>query len=676
MFKKILTFLITLFLITNVAWTFALTDSQKGAILNNFKKKQYDLLFDSSLWDFSNEFVDIFNISKKVDIYDNVWESNKSKREEVERKRIETLSKIDSLEESINQLDKDIKRAWERVTNINKSVIKIKREIEINAHTITLLKTKINDNTEILLDYLNYIYKKSNTIYENDKVDNLKSILLNDENISDLMNDLYFKWIIQVTGKKLIDNHRKFISDLYLNKVKLWKKESNLKSLRKMWIIERKILADKKAYKERILKVSKWKQSYYSKYIKDKLKVEKQLQLKSFQEKVKFNALRNDILKKYNCKFVDLWNEFTAEARSLSAKCLNINKMIYSESKLDESWKESDLEFSWPIEPRKWISAYFHDRWYKKDFWSEHEAVDIIAEQWTSIRAPADWYIVHITPPTTEDYAYVAIKHFDWYMTVYWHVSDVLVKEFDFVKKWDIFAQTWWEFWTLWAWFMTTWPHLHFEVFKDRQYIDPFTILDLSHIQFSRIPEKYEFKFYRDFKNRRWYEFKNKTTNSRVFKLIWDTEVERQQYLINTYATSSFNDWQMWVDESLDWNIDPSFVMCIWLAETTLWRNLASSYNVWNVWNNDRWDRKQLKNARSWIYLIISTLNNKYFNRYSFINEMSWAWRKTSELPSCKEQWTYCYATDTENWHRNVIKCMSHIKWNYVPDNYNFRLIK
>ena len=674
MIKKSLTFLIAFFLVLNATWTYALTNTQKGAILENFKKKQYDLLFDSNLWNFSSEFVDIFKVSKKVNIYDNVWESNKKQREEIERKRLETLNKIQSLEEAIKQLDNDISNASKKVVNINKNIIKIKKEIEINNQTITLLKNKIEENTEILLDYLNYIYKKSNTVYEKDKVDNLKSILLNDQDISDIMNDLHFKWIIQLTWKKLIDNHRKYISDLYLNKVKLQKKEKELRSLRKMWIIERKILSDKKKYKERILSISKWKQTYYSKYINDKLKIEKKLQLKSFKEKIRFNTLKKEILKKYNCEFVDLSNEYTVKARALSAKCLNINKMIYSESKLEKSWKESTLEFLWPVEPRKWISAYFHDKWYKKDFWSEHEAIDIVAEQWTSIRAPADWYVVHIEPPTSEDYAYVAIKHFDWYMTVYGHVSDVLVKEFDFVKKWDVFAQTWWEFWTLGAWYITTWPHLHFEVFKDKHYIDPLTVLDLSYIQFTRLPEKYQFKFYSDFKKRRWYEFKNKTTNTRVFKLKWDTEIERQKYLINTYATTAFDDWQMWVDESLEWNIDPSFVMCIWLAETTLGVNLASPYNVWNVWNNDRWDRKHLKNARSWIYLIVSTLNNKYFSRYSHVDEMSWAWRRISELPSCKEKWTYCYATDTKNWHKNIIKCMSHLKWTYVPDDYNFRL--
>jgi peptidoglycan hydrolase CwlO-like protein len=176
-----------------LSWTYALTDSQKGAILDNFKKKQYDLLFESGLGDFSKEFTDIFNISKKVDIYENISNTTKTQREEIEEKHIETLNKIKSLEDSIKQLDDDIAETLVRVDNINKSIITVKREMEVNEQTIDILKKKIDENTEIMLEYLIYIYKKSNTIYDEEKVDNLKSILLNEENISDLLNDLYFK---------------------------------------------------------------------------------------------------------------------------------------------------------------------------------------------------------------------------------------------------------------------------------------------------------------------------------------------------------------------------------------------------------------------------------------------------------------------------------------------------
>jgi hypothetical protein len=40
-------------------------------------------------------------------------------------------------------------------------------------------------------------------------------------------------------------------------------------------------------------------------------------------------------------------------------------------------------------------------------------------------------------------------------------------------------------------------------VFKDKKYIDPFTVLNLSYVQFTKLDEKYREKFYSDFKERR-----------------------------------------------------------------------------------------------------------------------------------------------------------------------------
>jgi hypothetical protein len=224
---------------------------------------------------------------------------------------------------------------------------------------------------------------------------------------------------------------------------------------------------------------------------------------------------------------------------------------------------------------------------------------------------------------------------------------------------------------------MTTWPHLHFEVYLDKNHVDPLNYLSLYNLKFKFLPEKYKFKYYNDFKEKLWYEFKNKKEKKWVFSLKWDTEIERQKYLINKYATSSFRNWDIWVSESLDWNIDPTFVMCIWLAETWLWRNLKTPYNVWNVWNTDSWATSQFLNARSWIYWIIKTLNNRYLGKYDTIDKLSCYWNKNARIcDKSKPIWDYVYASSPDHWHSNVVKCMSHIKWRYISDNYKFRLIK
>lgn len=661
----ITTFIFTL--LVSFSWTYALSETQKGKILNDFKQKQYDLIFESNLWNITSEFWDIFDVANKVNLYENIWNETQKKREEVQLKNEEVIKKITSLEEALKQLDDDINIATIKVKKINDNIIIVKDEIEVNTNTVELLKKKISENMELLLEYMIYIYKKWNTVYEDNELDNLKSILLNEENIWDVINDLYYNWIVQVTGKNLIDKHKKYVSELYLDKLDLEKRQKSLVQLRKMWVIEKKALDDKKDFKERILAVSKWQQSVYEKYVSDKLKIEKSIQLKTFQEKLKFNSIKNNILKKHNCDYVDI-SKNSAESRVLSWKCLDINKMIYSESQLSISDKQETYNlFDWPVEPNKWISTFFHDSGYLKDFWSEHDAIDIAEDQWTPIKAPADWYVIYVQKPVNNDYAYVVLKHYDWYITVYWHVSDVFVEEYDYIKKWQVFAQTGWEFGTFWAWYLTTWPHLHFEVFKDKEYVDPFSVLDLSYIKFTQLPDKYKYKFYNDFKLSKWYEYKDKSKNSRLFVLVWDTEMERQKYLISKYAIWAFNNWQIWIDESLDWNIDPSFVMCVWLAETWLWRNMKTPYNVWNVWNTDSGATKTYPNARSWIYSMVRTFNNKYLWQYSELNKLSRYGNKDLSKP--------IYASSEDNWHNNIITCLSHLKWSFVPDNYNYRLI-
>ena len=644
---------------------FALSDFQKWAILDMFKEKQYELLFESNLGNLEDDETEIFNLAKKVNLFNNISKNILSNMKGFESKSLENLTKIASLEEQINILNQDIENANKNITKLNNKIIEIKGKVVFTKNGIELFSKKIEDSNEILLKYLIYLYKKWNNVYSENEIDNLKSILLNWENISDIIDDLYFKWIIEETGKKLIDKHKLYISELYIRKVNLKKQEESLRNIRNSLIINRKVLNDKKEFKNSLLKVSKWKQSLYEKYIDEKIEVEKSIKLRAFKEKLKFDSAKNNLLKKYDCEFVNISKNPTLLS-NMSENCITLNKIIYAESKLKWFGNIWNNIFSWPIESKNGLSAYYRDKWYKQIFFSDHDAVDILAKQWTSIRAPADWYIMYIEPPKTPDYSYMAIKHSDWYVTVYGHLSDILVQEYDFVKTWQIIAKSGWEYWTNWAWYITTWPHLHFEVYKEKKSVDPLNYLSLADFPYKYLIEKYRFKFYNDFKEKKWFEYKDISEKSRVFKLEWNSEIERQKNLINKYAVWNFSNWQLWIDESLVWNIDPTFVMCVWLAETGLWNHLKTPYNVWNIWNTDSWATSTFKNARSWVYAMINTLNNKYLWKYNEIKDLSRYGNKNGLI----------YASSSDHWHNNIITCMSHIKWKYIPDDYNFRIIR
>lgn len=678
--KKIFyTFVLFIFTI-NLVNVFSASNSSWNA-LDNFTNRQYELLFESNLSNLSSEYWDIFNMTKKMDIFNNLSENIKKSREAVENDNTIILNKITDLEESKKMIENDIQNIISKIKDLSIASAQLKIDIDTNEKKISILKNKIEENKKILLEYLEYIYKKWNTSYSWWEIDNIKSIILNNEDISVLINDLYFNWIIQLTWKNLIEKHMKFVWELYLQRVELENKKIEYAKLRKQLIIEQKNLKDKKEFKERLLEISKNKQKEYEKIIAEKLKTENRIREIALEQEKKVNELREKILSENWCVFVDFSTESKekSDLEKNNKKCYDLNNIIYLEWKL--SWNENSISkwntMNWPVNPTRWISAYYRDSWYKKELWADHNAIDIRANQWTDLKAAMSGYVIYINPPTTKDYSFLALKHPNWYTTVYWHLSEINVKLYQYVEKWEIIWKTWWEYWTNWAWFLSTGPHLHFEVFKNKQYIDPLDVLDISYLKYSSLPSspaKYKLKYLTDFKERRGYEYSQ--VWSKIFRLQWENEIERQKYLISKYASWSFNNWQLWVDQSLIWNIDPSVVMCIWLSESWLWRNLTTAFNVWNVWNNDRWDRVPYSSAKDWIYAIVRTLNNKFFSSVNRLDMLSWAWRLNSWLPWCREKWQFCYATDPRYWHPNMISCLSHLKWRIVEDDYNFRIVK
>lgn len=622
------------------------------------------------IFESSNKFLDTWDLSiletyNKLNIYGKIGEKLKDKREYLEEQNAKISLRVDSLENTIKELNLDIKNISDNVDIINAQIIDTESQVEASKKAIEILKRKVEKSTEVLTKYLVYMYKKWDTISSQNDIDILKSILISGENIDSLLNDLYYNSLIQVSGKKLIDTHRSLITQLYVKKIEMEKSEEKLRALRKQNILEKKILSDKRASKERLLTVTQSKESLYNKYIKEKLELERDVKVKELQQQIKLNNTKKELLKKYNCEFIDLSNN-SVDLSGASNQCKNINKIIFAESRIaGVSTKNNPL--SWPVLPFAGVSALFRDTEYKREFGTDHDALDIVAVQGTSIRAPMDGYVIYLQPPVNTGYAYIALKHSDGLVTLYGHISKTNVGLYDFVKKGDVFAETGGEYGTNGAWVLTTWAHLHFVAYEDGEYVDPLNYLDLSYLKYEQVPDRYQYKYVADFKSRRGYDYKADTSSrSNVFRIEWDNEVERQKYLLSTYAVGNFRDWDIWVEESIAANIDPTFMMCVGLAETSLGKYMKSVNNIGNVGNNDRGDTRDFSSAREWIHWMTKTFNNKYLGGYNQINQLSRYGNKDGAI----------YASSEFNWHNNITKCMSHVKGEFIPDDYFFRIGK
>ena len=646
--------------------TFALTPNAKGRILENFKLQEQEMIFESDTL-LGDEDKNVLSTYRKLGLYQSIAEKAKTRREYLEEQTEKITSRVNSLEESVKQFDDDINVILAEIEKINTEVIALKKKIEINKDKITLLQKKVAENNKVLLNYMVYLYKKWEYVSSDNNIDNLKTILLSGENIDELVNDLYYKSIMQVTGQQLVQKHRDFVSKLYIQKLELENSERNLKILRKAWIIEKNTLDDKRAAKQRLLDITKWQEELYQKYIADQLQIERDIKVKELTEQVALNNTKKKLLDKYGCDFVDIGN-IDESSRGLSDTCVDINKIIFAESRITKTVVENN-PFDWPVSPSRGISAYFKDEGYIRELWTDHDALDIRVFQWTEIKAPMDGYVIYLQPPVNTGYAYIALKHSDGLVTIYGHVSEVFVDRYDFVKKWEVFALSWGEYGTKWAGVLSTWPHLHFVVYEDRQYRDPLDYLDISYLDYSDLSVRYQYKYRSDFRARKWSEFNDKKINggSGVFRIEWDSEVERQRYLLDTYAIGDFRNWDIWVEESVAAKVDPTFVMCVGLAETTLGKYLKTPYNIWNVWNTDSGATIDFPNARAGIHAMTKTFNNRYLSQYSEIRLLSRYGNSDLSKP--------IYASSPFNWHNNITKCMSHVKWTYVPDDYNFRTV-
>ena len=148
----------------------------------------------------------------------------------------------------------------------------------------------------------------------------------------------------------------------------------------------------------------------------------------------------------------------------------------------DKTLEEESRFFSFPLAEIKKITSFFEDEWYEDHFHTSHYALDFRLAQWAFVYAPAPGYVYKVVNQNSSMLNRFILLHSNGFATVYLHMQDTYVRPGMYIKKWEILWLSGWTPGTRGAGLMTTGPHLHREVWKNGELVDPLMYTDLSPI--------------------------------------------------------------------------------------------------------------------------------------------------------------------------------------------------
>ncbi len=173
----------------------------------------------------------------------------------------------------------------------------------------------------------------------------------------------------------------------------------------------------------------------------------------------------------YPITYVPNWlkSKNTNKSMDFASESLGIDEFVelpkYDINLLaDSSWKNKDAILARYTYPVVYMWNYKLD--YQEYNWS-HPAVDIRAPIWTPVLSVANGVVIKVKNTETWDGKYVIIRHdnvrnwgnVETLYSAYEHLSEIFAEEWTKIARWEVLGKVWM------TWITTT-PHLHFQIDK------------------------------------------------------------------------------------------------------------------------------------------------------------------------------------------------------------------
>lgn len=386
-------------------------------------------------------------------------------------------AKVNTLREQVAALDENIRRANLNLSAVQQQIKGIQLQMQDLQELSEIREVELSQSRALLDEFVRLAYQETvrYTDWETGEISTLKFLLRNQSLSATEIQQAYLS-VLQNLSASLVD-------DLSDKQIEYDKANSDLLMKRGQLVLIQQELIDKsnelkemQEAKQRLLAETSGEERAYQKLVEQsrRQQAEALLEIAELQNQLgvvdnKLNSLKGELGESV---FKDLLKEQSVAGLSGVTFPGRIPRLI------------------WPANPSRGITAYFHDASYLATFGMVHQAIDLRLGQGSRVTSAAPG-IIYKAKNNGYGYNYIMVAHPSGLATVYGHISKILVKEGQTVKAGDVIGLSGGNPGTLGAGYMTTGPHLHFEVLENGEHEDPLNYLPLEQLPLDSIPAKY-----------------------------------------------------------------------------------------------------------------------------------------------------------------------------------------
>lgn len=393
-------------------------------------------------------------------------------------KLMQVTETITSLKEQLKNFDNLILNTQEKIRNVEKQIAEKENKIEVLREDIAISNLELENQKILLKEYLKLLYVQENNFYDVRGEENISvtKLLLADSSVGGTFQEIQYYTILENTGQNIFNNIEETKKTLELKKNDLNLIRVKLSRLNVQLVEEKKNLQIQRNGKEKLLARTKGEEEIYLELIAESKKEQLQLIAEINQLKQSLGFIEQKIREDGDSFNPDNYSNL-----------INPNVRAVYDFEMSGDFSDEDY-LAWPVKPTGGISAYFQDGTYLATFGIPHNAIDIPVSQGTMVRAPRAGVVYKIKDNEDNSYSYIILAHKGGLLTVYGHMSEVLVKERDIILPGEVIGLSGGIPGTKGSGYLTTGAHLHFEVIKSGKHIDPLLILPLDELGEDFIP--------------------------------------------------------------------------------------------------------------------------------------------------------------------------------------------